>query len=357
MPLAPNAAPRVDDHSVVLFARQFSALLSGGVSITRALEVLSEQAENAEFAQVVEVCAKTVSNGSRLSSSLNMFPTVFPRVFVTMIAIGEESGQLVAIMAQLANWLEHDRTQRQKVRSALTYPTFVLIFASILCLLLFYKVMPGFVSIFTDMGIELPLLTRLVMAATLAVRSLWFWALGMFLLTAAYRGYQKLTSSLAGRAQVYRLFTSLPVVGVLLNSSACSRYCASLELMLNSGMKFMTVFQLAAQSCGNPLIEQDAPRLAKSIGAGELVSDHFGDHSEIYGITTTALMRAGEESSTIPLMMKQAAYYYDLDTSVRIDSLSASLEPLLLAGVGVLVAIILLSLFLPMYSYLDKMGM
>lgn len=351
-----NAPPRVDDQSVVIFARQFSALLSGGVTITRALEVLAEQAENPQFAQVVEVCAKNVSNGSRLSSALSLFPSVFPRVFLTMIAIGEESGQLVAIMAQLANWLEHDRAQRQKVRAALTYPTFVLVFAAILCLLLFYKVMPGFVSIFTDMGIPLPLLTRLVMAITLAVRSIWFWVLGAFLIAAAYKGYQKVTATLAGRARAFGLLTSIPIVGVLLKSSASVRYCSSLALMLNAGMKFLTVFQLAAQSCGNPLIEQDAPRLAKSLSSGELVSDHFSDHVEIYGVTTSALMRIGEESSTIPLMMKQAAYYYELDVSCRIDSLSASLEPLLLAGVGFLVAVILISLFLPMYSYLDKVG-
>lgn len=342
---------------MVVFTRQLATLLLGGVQIVKALDVLADQPENPRFGQVIEVCSRNVSSGSKLSASLGIFPTVFPKVFVHMVAIGEETGQLVAILARLSDWLEYDQTQRQRVRAALNYPMFVFGLSAFLCLILFWKVMPGFIGIFADMKIPLPLITQLMMAITQAIQSPWFWIYSVVVLTVLVRSYQELTASLNGQAAIYAVLVTIPVLGPLLKCASQSRYCACIEIMLTSGMKYIQVFQLAAKSCGSPLIEQDSTYLIKSIKDGAAVSHYMTSKPEIYGITTSALLRVGEESSRMSQMMKSAAYYYELEISARLDALSAALEPLLLAGVGLMVGAIVISLFLPMYAYLGKMGM
>jgi type II secretory pathway component PulF len=347
----------VDNRTVVIFTRQLATLLLGGVQIVKALEVLSDQPENPRFGQVVEVCSKNVATGSKLSSSLAMFPTVFPSVFIHMVSIGEETGQLVTILARLSNWLENDRAQRQRVQSALNYPMFVFGLSGFLCLMLFYKVMPGFIGIFEDMKVPLPVVTQVVMGITKAIQTPWFWIVSVVAILLLRQSLKKLNSTLPGRARAYRILLKIPVLGPLLSCSSQSRYCATVEIMLNSGMRYLQVFELAAKSSGNPVIEQDATQLLKSIKEGDLVSQYMTSHSEIYGVTTCALLRVGEESSRISEMMKHASYYYELEISNRLDTLGAALEPLMLAGVGIMVAIIVISIFLPMYSYLMKMGM
>lgn len=363
----PNAPPpktadstsrlRVPARTVVIFARQMATLLRSGVPLVRALETLIEQGDQPAFGQVVAECTRKVATGSRLSTCLSHYPSAFPKVLVHMCQIGEETGQLDNVLDKLATWLEKDLAVRTRVRSALNYPLFVLGLSGFLGLLVFYKVMPGFIGIFKDMNIPLPLLTRVVMSATEAVQSWWFW---VALIAASLVGrslYQRQMSTLRGQAQLYRVLSLAPILGPLLQSAALSRYCATVEVMLGAGMKYIQVFQLSANSCGNPLVEQDAPHLLGSLKEGEMVSEYMGTKTHIYGDTIASLLRAGEESSRVPEMMAQAAYYYELDMNSRIDGLSAALEPLMLAGVGLMVGTIVVSVFLPMYSYLGKMGM
>jgi type IV pilus assembly protein PilC len=341
---------------VVIFTRQLATLLASGVPLVKGLEALTVQPENPHFGEIVEDCTLLVSSGSRLSAALATYPKIFPSVFVSMCQIGEETGQLDSVLSQLATWMEKDIAVRQRVKSALSYPTLVLCVSFGLGLLVFYKVMPGFISVFKDMNVPLPFITKLVMAVSTSMQSWLFWVLLVAGLFVGQRLLAQVMDSLEGRARLFAVMSRLPILGQMLLSASMARYCATVKVMLSSGMKYLHVFHLSAKTCGNPLIEKDANTLVKAIKDGDLVSDYMSKHTRIYGSTIFQLLRAGEESSRVPEMMGQAANYYDLDMNVRIDGLSAALEPILLAGVGLMVGTIVISVFLPMYAYIGKLG-
>jgi type IV pilus assembly protein PilC len=152
----PNAAPRVDSRSVAVFTRQLATLLLGGVPILKAMEVLAYQPDNPKFGQVIEVCTKQICSGSRLSSSLRMFPTVFPSTYVALVRVGEETGSLHHVMEQLSIWLERSDRLSQVIKKALAYPVFVAIITAILTVALFRTVIPAILKTVVDLGVELP---------------------------------------------------------------------------------------------------------------------------------------------------------------------------------------------------------
>lgn len=347
---------KVSRRSLVIFSGQLATLVHNGVPIVKALDTLAFQPDDPQFGSVLETVSRTVSSGSRLSAALKMFPSVFPRVFVAMIAVGEETGGLGAVLGRLSIWLEQDDALRRRLGSALSYPMFVLGVSGLYVLLLFQKIMPGFIKIFSDMDVPLPFVTKVVMGFTTALGSFWFWLLVAAAAVMLARGFSNLNSNPKGRAFLHRAYSLVPLWGPILITAGLSRYCAAVEVMLDSGMKYINVFQLAATASGSAIIEEDASGLVNALKEGAQISHYVTARPEIYGDTTGALLRAGEESSRVSEMMRYASKFYDLEMGSRIDGLAAALEPLMLAGVGLTVGTIVISVFLPMYSYLGKLG-
>jgi len=191
-----KARPR----SVVLFSRQLAVLLRNGVPLLQSLETLSDQPEDEVFSEVMDSCIQKIATGHSLSQSLSAYPEVFPKAFVSMAEVGEHTGSLDHALEQLADWLERDQDVERKIMGALSYPIFVFCLASLIMLAIFYTVMPGFLSIFQEMNIRLPLATRLIVAVTEAVRSPLVWASALILIWFSRHSLRKATSTLAGRA-------------------------------------------------------------------------------------------------------------------------------------------------------------
>ena len=343
-------------RSVVLFSRQLAVLLRNGVPLLQSLETLSDQPEDEVFSEVLDNCIQKISSGYSLSQSLAEHPEAFPKVFVSMAEVGEHTGSLDQALEQLANWLERDQDVERRILGALAYPAFVLCLACIIMLGIFYTVMPGFLGIFQEMNIRLPLATQLIVAVTEAVRSPMAWASGLLCLCLLRHSLRKTTSSLAGRARLYMLLLRLPLLGEMLTFGSTARFCCCGQVLLSCGMDVMQAYRLSAGASGSPVFQRDTPSLLAALREGELVSEHMARHPEIYDHTLTSMISAGEEASRIPEMMGYAGYYYDLGLSSCINSLSAALEPLLMGGIAVVVGTIVMAVFLPMYSYIGQMG-
>ena len=347
---------KAKSRSVVMFSRQLALLLRNGVPLLQALGTLSDQPEDEVFSEVVHSCTQKISTGHSLSQSLAAFPEVFPKVFVSMAEIGEQTGSLDSALEQLADWLERDQDVERRILGALSYPIFVFCLASLIMLAIFYTVMPGFLGIFQEMNIRLPLATQLIVAITEAVRSPMVWASALIFLWMLRHGLRKTTSTLAGRARLYLLLLRVPLLGNMLTFGSTARFCSCGKVLLSCGMDVMQAYRLSAAASGSPLLQRDTPSLLAAIREGELVSEHMARHPEIYDHTLTSMVSAGEEASRIPEMMGFAGYYYNLGLTSCIDSLGAALEPLLMGGIAVLVGTIVMAVFLPMYSYIGQMG-
>lgn len=341
---------RVSDVQVTLFARQLAAMLQGGVPLVRALECLGATMDDRVLGEAISGCAGLVSSGHRFSASLGRFPGVFPPLFASMMALGEEVGQLDATLDKLASWMERDAALRRSVVAAVRYPLGVLCAALLLSLVLFTFVMPGFVDVFRQMHAELPWVTRLVLALTEAVRHPLCWLLAVALGAGAVRGVRLSTRELAGRGWWFAQLGRVPGLGALLRSGSRARYATGLSTLLGQGLLLTRAVALAATASGNPLLELDVERLTRDLRHGSLLSEAMGVRQDLYGDTLVHFLRAGEEASLLSELVARAAVYYENDTAECVQGLSAVAEPVLLLGVALVVGTVLLAIFLPLYS-------
>ena len=347
---------RVPPRLVALFTRQLSAMLTAGVPLLQALDTLQTNEECPDMGNVVVVCGDLVSSGHMFSNACSKFPRVFPPVYINMIQIGEQVGQIDQSLERLALWLEKDEALRQRILSALSYPVLILSVATALTLALFYTVLPGFLEIFREMNIPMPWVTRLVMAITDATRNPAAWLLGISLLGLAYGAVQYIQERRRLKVIAYRYILKIPVLGRMLRTGSLARFCSAAATMMVSGLDLLRCYKLAAGSSGSPLLEKDSANLTRAIQEGELASTYMHENADIYPSTLTHMVAAGEEASQLPELLERAGAYYEEECNFLVDALSAAIEPILLAGVASVIATVVLSIFLPMYSYIGNLN-
>lgn len=351
-----RAKVTVPPQALCIFSRQLATMLRNAVPIVQALETLSHQEEYPNFGEVLREIAEKVSQGHVVSYQMSFYPRIFSKIYVTLIQIGERTGDLDSSLERLSDWLERDNRLRERVKAALSYPVFVLILATFLTLFMFYTVLPSFLTIFKDMKVPLPLITRVIMFITESVRQPGFWLLFVGTIGVVYSVGREVLKTDRGQVALWRILRRVPLLGSMLVKGACARYCCSVEAMLASGMDLARTLRYAAGASGNPEFILDAPNMEKTITEGEPISDHMAMNTHIYPASMGHMVMAGEQASRLPEMFGRAGGYYDLEMNYAVDALSAAMEPLLLASVASMVATVILSIFLPLYSFLGQIG-
>lgn len=346
----------VNSMLVVVFTRQLSSMLTSSVPILQALETLSEQPDDPVFGEVVDSCAEKLQQGVSFSVAISRFPLIFPPIYQTMVQIGEKTGSLDEALNRLALWLERDQALRQRIRGALTYPGFVIILACLMALTVFYTIMPTFVSIFEDMQAELPIITQMMLGLTRALRNPPIVLCGLAAAMAGWTAFQTWRQTPAGSLQFYRLCKTVPLVGSMLVFGGIARYCSAMEALLVSGMTLTSALRMAGGACGDPLLQADSAAMVQSVSDGNLLAEHISKREDIYPNTLRGMLSVGEETSNLPEMFGRTAVYYELEMNFKVEALGAALEPLMLGVVAVVVATVILSIFLPLYSSLGKLA-
>lgn len=343
-------------RTVAIFSRQLASMTQGGVPLLQSLDVLSEQAEDANMGHVSRELASKLGQGYSLSKATSEYPRIFPPVFFHLLKTGEETGRLIEVIQRVADLLERDEHLLKKVKSALSYPIFVLVLTSILTLGLFSTVLPGFADFYKDFKVPLPAITAFLMAVTELVRNWWFW----LLLALAVWGTIKLVSHswqiMERRLVMYKAILWLPLVGPILRYSCLARLCWVMELTQEAGLDVIRAFKLACLASGSPLLEVDARRVGQGITEGEHLSDLMLQRPEVYPHLLQQMVMMGEETSRNSDAFGRAATWFAQEVEGRIDSFQAALEPILMGLISVVVGTIVLAVFLPLYGLLDKLG-
>lgn len=355
-PEAWMAKVRVPQQVIILFTRQLAIMLRTGVPMLHALDTLSHQDEYPNFGEVVATVAQKIGEGHSFSATLSKFPRVFSKVYVTMASIGEKTGHLDDSLERLAGWQEKDYTLYQKVRGALTYPCFIMGLSFALTMMLFYWVLPGFLGIFDEMDIELPVMTKIMIRLTNAAKNPGAWILGIAIIGFSITLIRDLYKTEKGAVEIFRFLSAVPMLGTMLTFATISRYCAAVSALLNSGLDLPKTLTLSAHASGSPVLAHDSKGMVQSIMDGEPVSVYMGQRPDIYPMTLIHMVTAGEEASHLPSMFERVAIFYESEVSYKIETLSAALEPLMLGSVALVVGFIVLSIFIPMYSYLGQLG-
>ena len=341
---------RVRPRDLVLFTRQFAAMVEAGLSLTRALEILSSQAASPALGRVTRQTLRSVESGRPLSEALRRHPAVFTKLYVDMVAAGESGSLLDAALGRLATFLEKNDRVRRKVKSALMYPVAVLVVAVAVIATLLLFVIPTFETVFAGYGARLPLPTRMVIGLSRTVQSGWWAILGVS--AGAVLLSRRWVATDAGRSRVDGFLLRLPVLGSLLRRAAVSRFTRTLGTMLASGVPILAGLEITARTAGNRVIHDAVLRSRDATARGDSIAAPL-EATSVFPPMVTRMIHVGEETGDLDGMLTRIADFYDEEVDIAVDGLLRLLEPALIVVLGGLVGGMIIAMYLPIFDLID----
>ncbi len=344
----PGLGTRVKLKDLAVFARQFATMTASGMSLLRSLAILEEQTTSAGLKRAIGEVRTDVSGGVSLSTSMAKHEKIFPRLMVAMIRAGETGGMIDRALEQIADSLEKDHALRGKIKSALTYPAIVLSFTFVLIAAVLIFIVPIFEAMFKSLGGKLPAITQFLVTASHNM----FW-IGPLVLTVGITTTvwfkRKQRSSETFRLKVDRTKLRMPVFGSLFRKLAISRFSRNLGLLLNVGVPVMQALAVVGETTGNEVINAAMKDVQSAVRDGQPMSTALRRH-KVFPEMVTQMIEVGEESGQISQMLDKVADFYDREVDSAAESLTASIEPIMVLVMGAVVGGMVICLYLPMFT-------
>ena len=345
---------RVKLTELSIMCRQFSTMIDAGVSLVRCLSVLSEQTSNARLRRVLIEIQKEVEAGQTLSKSMSKYPSIFNNLFVGLVRAGEVGGVLEETMQRLSSFLEKDVELRRKVKSALTYPTIVVIAAVLIVVLLCTLVVPKFTQLFKDMGIkDFPALTTMLMEFSNFLLAKWYFML--IILIVGYIAIKAFAKTKFGNYAIDRLKLKVPVFGKLNHKVALARFARTLGTLLTSGVPILQALETVAGTVSNVVMSDAIMEARARIREGDRIGDPLVK-SKLFPPMVIHMISIGEESGALDSMLGKIADFYEDEVDAALASLAAAIEPVLIIFLGVVVFFIVLGIFMPMVALIQNLS-
>jgi type IV pilus assembly protein PilC len=337
-----------------ILCRQFSTMIDAGVSLVRCLNVLEEQAANPKLKMVLNDIRTQVEGGESLTRALEKYPNIFDRLFVGLVHAGEVGGTLEESLQRLSQFLEKDVELRRKVKSAMTYPTIVVVFATTVVLVLMTFILPKFMVLFDDLGIkELPGPTALLKATSNFLLTQWYWPLGG--LIAFIIVGRIVVKTRWGRRAYDKFKLKAPVMGKLNHKVALARFSRTLSTLLSSGVPILQAMETVAGTVSNDIISEAIFSARASIREGERIGEPLA-RSKMFPPMVVQMVSIGEESGSLDPMLAKIADFYEDEVDAALASLTSAIEPVLIVTLGIIVGFIVVSLFLPLVAVVQQLS-
>jgi type IV pilus assembly protein PilC len=344
----PGLGNRTKLKDLAVFARQFSTMTASGMSLLRSLSILEEQTTAPPLKKAVGEVRTDVAGGVSLSAAMGKHDRVFPRLMVAMIRAGEAGGMIDRALEQIAESLEKDTALRGKIKSALTYPAIVLCFTFVLIAAVLIFIVPIFEQMFKNLGGELPAITQFLVTAS---HNMWW--IGPLVLIVTIGGTtvfkRRLRESEELRLSFDKFKLRLPVFGSLFRKLAMSRFSRNLGLLLNVGVPVMQALSVVGETTGNEVINAAMKDVQSAVRDGQPMSTALRNH-KIFPEMVTQMIEVGEESGQISQMLDKVADFYDREVDSAAESLTASIEPIMVLVMGAVVGGMVICLYLPMFT-------
>jgi len=338
---------RVSIDDMVLFTRQLSTMISAGIPLLEALEILAEQVDNQGFGAVIGACVEKVRAGSDFSAALGDHPGVFPSIYVNMIRAGEASGQLDEILNRLAEYQEATARLRRQIRAAMTYPTISLTMIVSIAMFLMLFIVPKFKEIYDGLDVTLPRLTQFTMDTAMSLRThFWEGFLGLVAVVVAFILYAR--TEFGGR-QLDWVKLHLPVFGPLFRKVALSRFSRTFATLIRSGVPILGALDIVAGTAGNRIVSDAVISARESVRQGESLAKPLSE-SPVFPPMVTRMIAIGERSGALEQLLLKISQFYDEQVQATVESLTSLIEPIMIATMGVIVGTIVLSVFLPIFK-------
>lgn len=332
----------------VIFTRQLSTMISAGIPLLECLEILAEQLENPGFKAVLEEIVMDVRGGTDLSTAMARHPRVFEDIYVNMVRAGEVSGQIDEILVRLAEYQEATAKLRGQIVSAMTYPVISLGLIGCIVLFLMLVIIPKFQEIFDSMGVELPLITQILLdTSNWMQNNMVLWVLGIVAAIFALQAYIKTS---VGKRQYHWLLLSMPVFGPLFKKVAVSRFARTFSTLISSGVPILGALEIVASTAGNVHIEGLVMEASESVRQGETLASPLATKPKLFPPMVTRMIAIGEKSGALEALLMKISEFYDQQVEQSVEQLTSLIEPIMICIMGVLVGGMVLAIFLPIFE-------
>jgi type IV pilus assembly protein PilC len=345
--------PRVKLKELAIFSRQFATMINAGMSMLRTLSILSEQSDSAELKRVLSNVKADVEAGNSLSASFQKHPRAFPPLMISMVKAGEQGGFLDLSMRQIAESFESEVKLHGKVKSAMTYPIVVLVMAVLMVAAMLIFIVPVFSGLFKSLGGRLPFATQVLVDASNDMK--YIGPLAALATVATVYLWRKHGKSEQVRNVVDPLKLRMPVFGKLFQKIALARFARTLSTLLKSGVPILAALEITGDSAGNVVIQRALKDVAESVKGGETISGPLRNHS-VFPSMVVHMMASGEETGALDEMLGKIAEFYDEQVETMTESLTALIEPLMIAFLGTLIGGMIVALYLPMFDIYNLVG-
>jgi type IV pilus assembly protein PilC len=340
----------VTTKDLVTFTRLFATMIDAGLPLIQCLDILSNQQSNKNFAVVLKDIKSNVEQGATFSEALKRHPRVFDDLFTNLVHAGEVGGILDSIMSRLSVYLEKSQKLARQVRGAMVYPSVVIVIAMAVMAVMLVFVIPAFEGMFAEFGggaQNLPILTRALIAISKSfVTFLPFVVVAVigFVVAVTYVNKQP-----KGKRFFHKTFLSLPVMGPVLRKIAVSRFTRTLGTLLQSGVPILDALEICARTSGNVIIEAGIMMVRQSISEGKNMAEPLAA-TGVFPDMVVQMIAVGEQTGALDQMLNKIADFYEEETDVAVSALTSALEPILMVGVGGMVGVVLVAMYLPIFS-------
>jgi type IV pilus assembly protein PilC len=352
---APKASrgKKVKPAQVGIFTRQLSTMITSGLPLVQSLDILANQLENATFRAITRTIKEKIEAGARFAETLREFPNTFDELYVSLVVAGEEGGMLDSILNRLSTYIEKSERLKKKVKSAMIYPSAIVVVAIGVVLVLLLFVIPVFEQMFADFGKALPLPTQIAVNLSRFVKGYILYAIPVVIALAfVFRRYYKTDN---GRRTIDRLSMKIPVIGVLLQKAAVARVTRTLATLLTSGVSILESLAIVAKTAGNRIIEEALVIARTEISEGRSISDPLKE-SGVFPPMTIQMIQIGESTGALDSMLNKIADFYEEDVDTMVGNLTALIEPVLMVFLGIVLGALVIAMYLPIFQMGSVVG-
>ncbi len=350
----PTFGAGVNSKELAIFTRQFSVMIDAGLPLVQCLEILAGQQENKTFHKVLVGTRSSVEGGATLSAAMRQYPKVFDALYVNMVEAGETGGILDTILQRLSTYIEKNVKLKRAVKSALIYPIGVLTIAGAVITLLLWKVVPIFATLFAGLQVDLPLPTRIVIALSNFVGSIF----GLLIVVVAVGGGIGLKvwyGTVQGRYILDSIILKLPVLGLLMRKIAVARFTRTLGTLIASGVPILEGLDITAKTAGNAVVERSLQKVRKSLEEGKTLTEPLKD-SQVFPGMVTQMISVGEQTGAMDAMLQKIADFYEEEVDAAVKDLLTALEPVMIVFLGLVVGGVVISMYMPLFSLIGKLS-
>ena len=350
----PTFGGGVNAKELAIFTRQFSVMIDAGLPLVQCLEILGSQQENKFFQKVLVNTRSMVEGGATLSTAMRSSPKVFDGLYVNMVEAGETGGILDIILQRLSTYIEKNVKLQRAVKSALVYPVGVLTVAGGVITLLLWKVVPIFSTLFTGLGVTLPLPTKIVITLSNFIGS-YFGLLILVGIIGSIFGLKVWYGNPTGKFILDTIVLKLPVIGMLMRKIAVARFTRTLGTLISSGVPILEGLDITAKTSGNAVVERALQKVRKALEEGKSLTEPLKE-CDVFPGMVTQMIAVGEQTGAMDAMLQKIADFYEEEVDAAVKDLLTALEPVMIVFLGVVVGGVVISMYLPLFSLIGKLA-